>query len=112
MEFYTNLYIGESFEQKKDKIIKKLQAGKFQFSCYIIALTENPENQIEFFDSILLSQRNYKKLKLFVVGLASCYTEAVELVQKMTEDTYSHQGNANIRGYILEQQKEFDENRG
>lgn len=111
MEFYANLYVGESLEKKKDKIIKKLQAGKFQLSCYVIALTENPENQIEFFDSVLLLQRNYKKLKLFIVGLASCYTEAVDLVQQMTEDTYSHQGNANIREYILEQQKEFDESR-
>lgn len=111
MKFYGNLYVSESLEKKKDKIIERLKNGKFQLSCYVIMLTENPKNQLEFFDSILLMQRNYKKENPFIVGIANCYDEALLLVQKMTEDAYLQKGNADIRGYILGKQKEFDESR-
>lgn len=111
MKFYENLYVSESLKKKKAKIIKKLKAKKFQLNCYVIALTENPKNQLEFWDSILLMQKNYKKENLFIVGIANCYDEALVLVQKMTEDTYLQKGNADIRGYLLEKQKEFDESR-
>lgn len=111
MKFYENLYIGESLEQKKDKIIAKLKEGKVQLNCYVIALTENPKNQLEFFDSILLMQRNYKKRELFIVGLAGGYDEALELTKKMTEDTYQKNKDGNIRSYLLEKQKEFEESR-
>lgn len=111
MKFYENLYVGESLVKKRDKIIEKLEAKKFQLNCYVIALTENQNNQIEFFDSILLMQRNYNKNDLFVVGLAGGYEEALELTKKMTEDTYRKNRDGNIRRYILEQQKEFEESR-
>lgn len=109
MKFYEYLYVGESLEQKKDKIIKKLNAKKIQLNCYVIALTENPKNQLEFFDSILLVQRNYRKRNLFIVGIAGGYDEALELAKKMTEDTYQKNQDGNIRRYLLERQKEFEE---
>ena len=111
MKFYGNLYVSESLEKKKDKIIEKLKSEKFQLNCYVIALTENPRNQVEFFDSILLMQKNYKKENLFIAGIANCYDEALLLVQKMVEDAYLQKGNADIRSYMLEKQKEFDESR-
>ncbi len=103
MEFYRNLYVSESLEKKKDKIIKKLKAGKSPMNCCVIMLTENPENQLEFFNSILLWQK-YGKENPFIIGIAGCYEEALEVIQKITEETYSHRKDADIRSYILEQQ--------
>lgn len=109
MEFYVDLYVGESLENRRDKIIKKLKAEKFQLNCYVIALTENPRNQLEFFDSVLLMQKNYRRDNLFIVGIASGYDEALEIIREITEDTYRKNKDADIRKYILEQQTEFNE---
>lgn len=111
MKFYNNLYISESLEQKKAKIIRKLEKGKVQLSCYLIVLTENPRNQLEFFDAVLLKQANYQKENLFVAGIANCYEEALELVQKMAQDTYAKNGNADIRKFLSEEQEKFEESR-
>lgn len=48
MEFYQKLYVGESLDKKQDKIIEKLKAGKIQLGCYVIAVTEHPNSQLEF----------------------------------------------------------------
>lgn len=109
MKFYHDLYVGKSLEKKRDKIIEKLESNKLQLSCYVIALTENPKNQLEFFDSVQLMQKNFQRSSMFVVGLASCYVEALDVIREITEDTYLKNQNADIRGYILEQQREFEE---
>lgn len=104
MRFYKHLYVSESMEKKKGKIIRRLKAGKFSLSCYVIALTENPANQLEFYDAAFLLQKNYKKDTLFVVGLAGCYEEALELVRQISEDTYKKRNDVNIRKFVMEEQ--------
>lgn len=111
MKFYEDLYVGESLKEKKAKIIERLRKGKPQLSCYVITFTENPANQVEFFDSVLLTQKNYQRNNLLIVGIAGCYDEALQLIQKMTEDTYSENGNADIRTYLSERQKELEESK-
>lgn len=104
MEFYKDLYVSESLKKRKDKIIRKLKEGKGSFGCYIITLTRNPANELEFYDSVFLYQKNYMRNSVFVVGLAGCYEEALELVRQISEDTYEKRRDAKIRKYILEQQ--------
>ena len=104
MEFYKDLYVSESVNKRKDKILRKLKAGKGSLGCYIITLTKNPANQLEFFDSMLLQQKHERQDSKFLVGIAGCYEEALELVKKMSEDTYAKRNDLNIREFILEQQ--------
>lgn len=111
MKFYKNLYVSESLTDKKDEIIQKLKQKKIQFNCYIILLTENPENQLEFYDSLMLKQKNFKKDHLFVVGIAKGYDEALSVIKEITEDTYQAQHNADIRKFIINNEKQFNESR-
>lgn len=104
MEFFRKLYVSDTMEKKKEKVIRRLKAGKFHLSCYVITLTENPKNQLEFYDSAFLLQKNYTKDSMFVVGLASCYEEALELIKKISEDTYEKRKDVNIRKFIMEEQ--------
>lgn len=104
MEFYKNLYVSESLRKRKEKILRKLKAGKGSLGCYIITLTKNPANQLEFFDSVLLQQKYERADSKFLVGIAGCYEEALQLVQKISEDTYEKRNDLNIREFILEQQ--------
>lgn len=105
MEFFKKLYVSATMEKKKEKVIRRLKEGKFNLSCYVITLTENPAKQLEFYDSAFLLQKNYKKDSMFVVGLASCYEEALELVKKISEDTYEKRKDVKIREFIMEEQR-------
>ena len=46
---------------------------------------------------------------LFIIGFADGYHEAVKLVERITQDVLDATGSANIRGYLLEKQREFEE---
>ena len=104
MKFYRKLYVSESLKKRQDKIIEKLNEGKGSLGCYVISFTANPSNQLEFYDSMFLFQKSYAKESLFVVGLAGCYEEALEVVKSITEDAYRARHDANLREYIIEQQ--------
>ena len=104
MEFYKDLYVSESLRKRKEKILRKLKAGKGSLGCYMITLTGNPANHLEFFDSMLLQQKYEQQESKFLVGIAGCYEEALELVRKISEDTYEKRNDLNIREFILEQQ--------
>lgn len=109
MKYYHNLYISESLCPKIKDIVEKLENGKIQFNKYLIALTKNEVNHLEFFDSVLLLQQIFLKDEIFVVGIAEGYTGALELVEKITQEVYTETQGTNIRNYIICQQKEFEE---
>ncbi|WP_461812058.1 hypothetical protein [Faecalimonas sp.] len=107
MKFYKNIYVGDSLKTRKEKVIDKLKNGEVQFSCYLIVLCDNPVEQLECYDSILLLQKKWMPEPLLVVGIASSYVETLELIKRIAEDTYLRYGEANLRKYILETQQEF-----
>lgn len=109
MKYYYNLYISDELETKKDEIISKLENGRIQINKYLIVLTQNEKNHLEFYDSVMLQQEIFSKQDLFLIGIAEGYPGALKLVEKITQDTYRETGNANIRNYILKKQAEFEE---
>ena len=100
MKYYFNLYWSEELVGKEKEI---------QLNKYLVVLTENDVNHLEFFDSVLLKQNLFKWNDLFVVGIAEGYTGALELVEKITQDVYDITKGTDIRQYLLVTQKEFEE---
>lgn len=109
MKFYHALFVSETLKGKKDEILNKVVSGKLQYKKFLIALTENEKNHLEFFDSVLLIQKAISKDNLFVVGLADGYGEAVELVRQITEMVYTETQGTNIREYLIKEQQKFEE---
>lgn len=103
MKFYRNLYVSESLEKKKDKIIQKMKQGKYPFTIYILALIEEGENQMEFYSAALLRQKVVSDDGIFVVGIAAGYDDAVYLVEDIAKEVYEKTGDLDIRSYIREQ---------
>ena len=83
MKFYKNLYVSESLEKKRDKIINKLVSAKYPFTVYVIVLIEEGENQLEFYSASLFKQKIVSDDGIFVVGIASGYDDAIYLVEKI-----------------------------
>ena len=79
----------------------KLRHNAGQITIYIIALAKS-DDQLDIFHCSLLQQRFYDKKDLFVVGLASGYGEAVDMVVALTEKVAAETGGADIKKYILD----------
>ena len=110
--FYCHLYMSENLKRKEAKIKKKLSANKLQPSIYVITFSQSPQNQLDFFPSLLLQQHIYEDSPLFVVGLADGYNSALELIRRITEEVFAATRSADIRHYILQKHNEsIKENR-
>ena len=108
IRLYCDLYVSECWQDKKEKIIKRLADNRLQPRVYVITLAQGEQNYLEFFSSAFLKQRIYKEAELFVVGIAAGYDEAVSMVKEITEQVFKETGDANVRRFIMVRQEEFE----
>ena len=69
-------------------------------SVYFIAVEANPDNLFESFHAAHLKESAFYRQKRYIVGIASGYDEALELVQRMVEDVYRETGGFQVREYF------------
>lgn len=100
MQWAENLYLSDKTAKKKDKIIKKANRGVGMVSIYFITLASNRENLFDIFHAAHLKQPAFYKQDLYVVGIASGYEEALELIQRMIDDIYRKTGGFAVREYF------------
>ena len=101
MRYYKHLYLTEGLEKKKEKIIRKLEAGKLQPGVHVITLAVSERNQLEIYPTIQFKQPAFPEQELFTKG----YDEAVELVEQIVQEVYDQTGTCDIRSYILEKEQ-------
>lgn len=106
MKYYRYLYFPKGLEKKKDKILRRLEKGKFQPFVYLLLLPLNSSNQLEILNSAYLLQPDYPKAEQLVVGIAGSYDDALELVVTIAQEVYTETGGADIRNYILRKEQE------
>jgi hypothetical protein len=106
MRFYKYLYVQEQLEKKKDKIINKLKQNKVLLSCYVVALSVNPKNQLDIYSSKYLFQPGFPTEDLFVVAIVKSHEDALEFVENLVKDVYNETKRTDIRSYILEKEQE------
>lgn len=112
MKCYYNLYTNESIREKKLQILKQIVEGKFVVNKYLVVLTQNEQNHLEFFDSAFVSGKIIDKEELFVIGLADGYGGAVKIVEIILNEVLKVTGGTDIRNYLLAQQREYDQRNG
>ena len=100
MRFHDNLYIGDSIKHP-ERTKWKLRVAAGQFNVYLIIISNNADNQLECFHNALLKQCFFRRQKLYVVGIAGNYEEAVDLIQCITQDCVSKTGGGNIKAFLL-----------
>ena len=89
MQWAENLYPSDKTAKKKDKIMEKGQpwSRNGQYLLHHPGLQPG-ENLCDSFHAAHLKQPAFYKQDLYVVGIASGYEEALELVQRMIDDIY------------------------
>ena len=100
MEFYNNLYVSESLENKKKSIIRQIKHKKARPGIYIIALPRTNHNQLELYSASMLKQNTFDRDDLFIVGIADGHYDAIELVRDIYEDILLDSEDNDIRRFI------------
>ncbi len=100
MLFHKKLYVDEEISKHKRKTIKNLKHGKLMLGVYVIALSTNPQDELDIVPSYVLMQKVYKDMELLVVGIASDRDNALKLLNTMTMDCLNETGNVSLRQYF------------
>ena len=69
-------------------------------AIYFIALASNPDNLFDIFHAAHLKEPAFYRQDPFIVGIASGYEEALEMVRCMVEDIYRETGAFRVREYF------------
>ncbi|MBQ8598324.1 MAG: hypothetical protein IJ409_11110 [Lachnospiraceae bacterium] len=102
MKFYKHLYIGDTVNNPaKIKRKLKLHAG---VQVFVITIAQGAD-QLEIYHSAYLKQKYYRYHPPVIVGLASDYKEALQIVLKITEECVSLTGNCNLKEYLKQKAK-------
>ncbi len=102
MNWYRDLYVGETFQKKKRQVVRFVESGKTMRGLYLLILrTGETNNQLE-----ILSQKDFQSQKSYlepflIVGIAFEKKEANDLLVQITEQVYRETGTAGIRDYLL-----------
>lgn len=94
------LYLGESIEGRKEKVIKAVENGKLTFAIFCITQASNPENLLDIISANELSFPYYQRQEVRIIGLAGSKSEARELVRVMIEEIYRETGGFSVREYF------------
>lgn len=105
LNWYKNLYMGNTAKKKEKHIRRKVNAGKPAIGVYLITLAANPQNHLEIISAIQLQQKMIRERCPMIVGLAEGYEEALELIEKIAIEVYKETGEMDIRSWILKNQE-------
>ncbi len=103
MRWMRELYVGDRVYRSKKKIVRRIRRHKPLPGVYVLILSMNPSNQVEFFDANTLLQPYYRRQdNLTIVGIAGGYDEAVLLVMRMADECYRKTGSGELRAFLTD----------
>ena len=102
LKFAQNLYLGEGIAPEKlDKLKKRLNKKPLLANVYLTTPARNPADQLDIFDARQLVQPHYKDEEFLVLGMASGYEDALQLIERVTGECLKARGDCNLREYLL-----------
>lgn len=102
LKFAQNLYLGEGIAPEKlDKLKKRLNKKPLLANVYLITPARNRRDQLDIFDARQLVQPHYKDEEFLVLGMASGYEDALQLIERITGECLKARGDCNLREYLL-----------
>lgn len=107
MRWYSHLYIGEKAKKKRYTMIQGIRHGKLQPETYVITPAVNGKNICDIYPSYMLLTPYYEKMDMTVIGIASGYFEALEVVRDIVDEMFKTTGGFDLKGFLkLEEEKQ------
>ena len=100
LTWYKNLYIGENAKKDHRKLIWKVNYKRKQSNVYLITIASNEKNVLDIIEARQLAQDIVRRNCPMIFGIALGYDDALQLVQKIIEETYQKQKNTDVCGYL------------
>lgn len=101
MKWDKNLFIGKNIEDKLWKVKWKIKHNAGQLNIYLLNIPLDSKNQLEIIHSAMLLSKYYPKHRLYIVGVAKSYEEALGLILDIAQKTYLETGTGDLKNYIL-----------
>lgn len=99
MNFYKNLYIGDTVK-KPQKAIKKLKRYKKQPRLYVIVY-DGETDRLAVYHSLMLLQWYYRENPPgCIVGLANGREEAFDVIEQIAKESLAATGQAQLVAYL------------
>jgi hypothetical protein len=101
MIWYDDLFLGESISRRRmRRMVRKVRARSLWNRGYLLTLPANPDNLLDIVSVQVVRQRAYPKRRLYVIGLAGSYEEALELAGEILSGLYAARGDFKLREFI------------
>lgn len=100
MRWYNHLYVGKSAKKKRFAIIRGIRHEKLQPGIYVITPAVNGKNICDIYPSCMLLTPYYKSQDLVIVGIASGYFEALELVRDIVDEMFKTTGGFDLKDFL------------
>ena len=100
MNWYQNLYLGETCRGKKDIIIKEVESGIYRHKLFLITLAINGSDLLDIRSASSLARGSLRSSLPVIVGAASGREEAIQLASMIIEDCYRTRGDIDVRKFL------------
>lgn len=101
MNWYQNLYIGQTASEKCEDIIQKIENRQNLLTVYLITVAPDERNQLEIITPTVYYRQEKRYGAPMIVGIACGMSEARSLLVQMTQDVYDKTKSADFRSWFL-----------
>lgn len=102
MVWYERLYIGSLVSRSAEQVRLKIEEGKYPPGVWVIVLPKGGSSVLEMMRADQLKSVYVRSGMLMIVGLAFSRTEAEYLVQKIVQQTWDAQKDADVKHFLEE----------
>ena len=99
-KFYKELYWGESVKNRT--VVKwQLKMGKGKRGIYCVIRPEGGANQLDIINCVYLKQKYYMYHPAYIYGIASGYSEALDIVLRISQEASIAGMDGRLLDYLL-----------
>jgi len=100
MKLFRAMWLAESLDSERQKLIRRAEKGRFSSGVYAVALPEHGDDILEILPGIELNEPYYRRSQQMILGLAASKDEAVELSGGIIARVLKETGTLNVAAYI------------
>lgn len=102
MRCYNHLYVGKKAKRKRYEILQGIREGRWDPHSYVITPPQNGNNILDIYPAAMLLLPPYQGQDLLIIGIASGYWEALDVVRDIIDEMYQTNGDFDLKKLIKE----------
>lgn len=100
MRWWKHLYMGDRAMKNRPNVLRGIREGKVMPDTYVITLPESGNHILDIRPVLLLKKEEREEDKFLILGVASGYGEAAEVVRTMVDDMFRLTGTFDWNAFM------------